>query len=180
MSTKSTTELIDKGKALASKASKNAKAAVNDYLTVPGFKDYEFNSECVLRSKKTGNIQQIPAGKKKYLIFNSKNQRKSIGESEILTLLIDQRKETPKAAKKTGEPKPRKVKVELTEGRIAELNAQPSIIKILTEKNKKHAKCMLLNNAGLSTDEIMAVLGTPRGATQRNIWFYTSGKKTLA
>ena len=84
---KTTQAIIEKGKALLNTATKNAAHAVNDYITVPGFKDYEINSKNVLRSKKTGNIQQIPAGKKKYLIFASNGTRKSIGTEEINALI---------------------------------------------------------------------------------------------
>lgn len=72
---------LKKAKALTDKAKINAAAAAKDFKSVPGFSDYELNSKGVLRSKKTGNIQQIPTGKKKYLIYNDKKQRKSIGRA---------------------------------------------------------------------------------------------------
>lgn len=174
-----TQEVINKGLALLKSTKQKADYAVNDYITVPGFKDYEQNSKDVLRSKKTGKVQQIPAGKKKYLIFNTAGNRKPVSIEEINALIGPRTSPTTNSTKPKKVRKPRAEKVELTQERINELNSLPTVQTILAEKNKKHKKCMLLNNAGLNTDEIIAVLGTPRGATLRNIWFYTSGKKTL-
>lgn len=66
----------------------NIKATNANFRTVPGFPDYEWNSELAqLRSRKTGKVQQIPVGKKKYLIFNAKGERRSIGKEEIIATL---------------------------------------------------------------------------------------------
>lgn len=60
------------------------KAAAGQLQVVPGFKDYVVNANFTeLISKKTGKVQQIPAGKKKYLIFNDKGERRSISMEDI-------------------------------------------------------------------------------------------------
>jgi hypothetical protein len=76
-------EVIAKAKATTT----SLKAAKEDYKTLPGYKDYEVNSALIVRSKKTGKVQQIPKGKKKYLLFNDKGGRSSIGPDEIKSLV---------------------------------------------------------------------------------------------
>lgn len=70
---------------LKKSATAKAGAAVQNknYRVIPGFKDYGLLPGGELISLKTNKVQQIPNGKKKYLIFNSKGERRSIGLDEI-------------------------------------------------------------------------------------------------
>lgn len=101
-------------------------AKQHPFRRIPGFSDYEVNAQGVVKSIKTGKVQQIPAGKKKYLIFNDKGERRSIGPEEIINLL-------PKAESKV---KPSK-KEKSTEG-----------------GNTKKAQILLLHKGGKTAKQI--------------------------
>lgn len=64
------------------------KASNGSLRPIPGYGDYVVNLDVTqVISKKTGKVQQIPAGKKKYLIFNDKGERRSIGIDDIKLLM---------------------------------------------------------------------------------------------
>lgn len=77
---KAQAEIVDKYAAELAKK-------VKQYRKIPGFSDYAVSADGAVISTKTGKVQQIPSGKKKYLIFNDKGERRSIGLEEITTLL---------------------------------------------------------------------------------------------
>lgn len=151
-----------------------------DFRPVPGFTDYGVNSSFTqLVSKKTGKAQQIPAGKKKYLIFNDKCDRKSIGMEEIKLLL-------PVAAKKnkvvTGEDKgPSKREIILAlhaKGKAPKEIESETGFKYNTiyECIYKHT-ILSLNAAGKTPKQIHAETGYSMGTINRQIDKYAKKSK---
>lgn len=184
MSTKGKTgDALNKAKAIEETVNKYAetlKANAATFRSVPGFSAYEISAKGVLRSRKTGKVQQIPTGKSKYYITNDKGERRSIGLDEIKALLPPPVKAQDEKTKKA--PKERKAsesKEEITSERLDQIRNKPAVREIFNDGGKKHVLCFKLHEAGFSTAEIMALTDTPYGATKRNIWYYTSGLKKL-
>jgi hypothetical protein len=104
-------EAIEKAKKIEEQVARYAEQLQKkhgNFRSVPGFSKYEISADgnC-LRSRETGKVQQVPNGKKKYLIFNDKGERRSIGKDEIIASL-------PAAAKATATPKAKAAKNEPT------------------------------------------------------------------
>lgn len=62
---------------------------------------------------------------------------------------------------------------------ISELKANPKIAKVLEIVFPKHLIQYKLYLLKLNTEQIMALTDSPKPATIRNIWYYTSGKKKI-
>lgn len=125
-----------------------------DYTKVPGFTKYGVTKDGKLISISTGNIQQIPTGKKKYLIYADDGKRKPISMDDILKLL-------PKKSKALKEKKAKTPAI--SDERIKELKAKPEIKTILESDDKKHYKIFMLNKKSLDNKEIAILLGTNTG-----------------
>jgi hypothetical protein len=157
----------------------NAKSAVNNITAkngsdtvIPGFSDYAVNAAGQVVSRKTGKVQQIPNGKKKYLIFNDKGERKSIGLDEI--------KEKTKHVDKNAKAK-RDTKYEVVTVSI------PVEYKTLSEKEiiyfdmKRNQKAFLLFDLKKrSYTEIGALLNAPVPSIKRDIWKFQTGQIKVA
>lgn len=79
-------EVLDRAKSSLNKTKTAANAVTAKNGTdkvIPGFSDYAINAAGEVVSRKTGKQQQIPKGKKKFLIYNDKGERKSISLDEI-------------------------------------------------------------------------------------------------
>lgn len=97
--------LLEKAKGSVSKTKQNVTgldAKNGDYHIIPGFSDYALSKKDQVFSRKTDKIQQIPKGKKKYLIFNDKGERRSISLVEIkakITEVFGKKTDKPKGEK---------------------------------------------------------------------------------
>jgi hypothetical protein len=105
------------------------KASINDYKDIPGFTQYEVNSAGVVRRKITKAVQQIPSGKKKYLLFNDKGERRSIGPEDIKGLVPFKKPETTKAKTEKGDKEKGPSKKE----KIVELHNQGKSLKEIVD-----------------------------------------------
>lgn len=149
-----TTNKLDSIIAKASKTTTDTKALKGDYKEVPGFKDYEYNSAKVLRSKKSGKVQMIPTGKKKYLIYDSNGKRKPIGTEELDALCFPKKEKVKTQGKKNYIPQDIDTK---------KLLSNIAIKNIVNGGDKKHYKMYLLSKKDLNNKEIAALLETNTG-----------------
>ncbi len=115
-----------------------------------------------------------------------KESGKATTKKEPVAKVVKTPKEKVVKEKKVKAEKPAKVKKEpkeivtaLTKKDIADLKANPKVAKVLEIVFPKHLVQYKLHLLKLSTEEIMALTGSPKPATIRNIWYYTSGKKSL-
>lgn len=145
---------LDNILAKASKTTTDTKALKGDYKVVPGFKDYEYNSSKVLRSLKSGKVQMIPTGKKKYLIYDSNGKRKPIGTEELDALCFPKKQKAKAQGKKNYTPQDVDTK---------KLLSNLAIKTIVNGGDKKHYKMFLLSKKDLTNKEIAALLETNTG-----------------
>lgn len=154
------------------------------FRVLPGYPKYEWNGT-ILRSVDKKHVLSFKTGTKKYQLFHKDGSRKVLGKEEISALFPAEEKTSSLKTPKEKVLKPKKervvkaVKTSLSKEEISELKEQPKIKKILDLSGPKHIKHYSLHVLGIETEKIMALTDTPYNAVKRNIWYYTSGKKTL-
>lgn len=134
------------------KTSVTKSVLTKDFTKVPGFTKYGVTKDGKLISIATGNVQQIPTGKKKYLIYADNGQRKPISMEDIKQLLPKKKKEAK--AKKS---------IAVSDDRVKELKGRADIKLILDSTDKKHYKIFMLSKKSLDNKEIAILLDTNTG-----------------
>lgn len=157
-------------------------AITDDYRVIPGFTNYEINSKNVVRNRKTKMAQAMKKGTNKFQLFNDSKERKLITLAGIKELLPATESKKPEEINKLKtEKKAPKAKVMLEKVDVSKHPLKAQIEKILEEEKEsaKHKIQYRLHLAGVDLNTILSVTASPYNATKRNIWYYTSGQKSL-
>lgn len=130
------------------------------------------------------NAMMIGQVKKRIADTELKIAEMKKGKKEPVAKIVKATKEKPATKEKVVKEKapkkePKETETTLTKKDVAELKANPKVSKVLEITFPKHLVQYKLHLLKLSIEEIMALTGSPKPATIRNIWYYTSGKKSL-
>ena len=131
--------------------------------TIPNFSKFALNGNKLVNAA-TGKEKACKTGTNKYQLHDDDGKSHTLTIEQIKGLLKPEKTDIKKSAQAQKQQPNEKKATSALAG---------------DKKMKKHEQCYRLYLKGKTIEQIMAEVGTQMGATKRNIWLYTTGKKSL-